>query len=106
VEPLHVGHRLRPPDGRQVPLVDVAERLAASATQAVANEPGGVAALLHRDRREAGQRRAAVGRGNVHHVAERQHLGVAGQREVGLDGQTAGAIHLGAGQLAELPREG
>jgi hypothetical protein len=37
------------------------------------------------------------------HVAERQHLRMARQREVGLDGHAAGAIDLGAGGIAKLP---
>ena len=49
-----------------------------------------VAALLHRDRRDAGQRdRRAVGVADAHHVAEREDLGMPGQREVGLDGDAA-----------------
>ena len=45
-----------------------------------------MAALLHRDRREPGQR---LRRAHGDHVAEREHLGVARQREIGLDGEAA-----------------
>ena len=60
---------------------------------------GGVAAALDGDLGDAGQ---LVQR---HHVADDVHLGVAGQGEVGLHGDPAGAVDLGAGLLAEHPAQ-
>ena len=70
--------------------------------QAGAHELGGVAALLHGHGSHAGEDHGlAVLAAHPHHVAEREHLGMAGQREVGLDRHPAGAVELGARLLGE-----
>ena len=63
-----------------------------------------VAALLHRDRREAGQRDRRRRRclPIADHVTEREDLGVPGQRQVGRDRHAAGAVDLGAGRSASI----
>ena len=72
------------------------------AGEAGADDARGVAPLLHRDRRDSGQQlRLAVRVTDADHVAEREHLGVPGQREVGLDRHPARAVELRAGELAE-----
>ena len=54
--------------------------------------------------RRPGSGRAARRVAHAHHVAERDDLGMAGQREVGLDGHAAGAVDLGARQLGRAGR--
>ena len=74
------------PDRREVALVAVAERRARAAAQPGAHDAGGVAALLHRHRRERpGARSPPVGVADRDHVADREHLGMTGQREVRVD---------------------
>jgi hypothetical protein len=106
VDALHVRDGLRAADGRQVALVAVPERRRAPSREPGADQLGGVAALLHGHRRDAGELRdPAVGSAHAHHVADREHLGMPRKREVGRDGHPPGAVALGAGQLAEPPGE-
>ena len=58
-----------------------------------ADHAGHVASLLHRDRCDAGQYGGlAVSIAHADHVADREDLRVAGKRQVGLDGDPAGAV--------------
>ena len=103
VKALDVGHRARAPDRGEVALVAIVERPRSAPREAVARPRlRRVAPLLHRHRRHARQRRApSVGLAHRDHVAEREHLGMPGQREVRLDGHASGAIELGAGPLGQ-----
>ena len=75
---VEVRDRPRPADRRQVALVAVPERLVVAASEPRLDELGGVAALLHRDGRDAWQvLQLAVLAVHPHHVAEREHLGMA-----------------------------
>ena len=60
---------------------------------------GGVLRALDRDLGDAGQ----VVEGD--HVADDEHLGVAGQREVGVDADPAGPVQRRAGLLGQGPGE-
>ena len=60
---------------------------------------GGVLGALDRDLGDAGQ----VVEGD--HVADDEDLGVARQREVGVDGDPAGAVERGAGLVRERPAQ-
>jgi hypothetical protein len=63
---------------------------------------GDVAALLHRDRRDAHERLPAS---HLHHVADREGVGVVGNRQVGRDEEPSGAVHLRARRVGEKLRE-
>ena len=77
-----------------------------TAAQPRAHELRGVAALLHGDRRDAREpQRLPVLPAHADHVAEREHLGMPGQAEVGFDHDAARAVELGARQVRELRRE-
>ena len=85
-------------DGRQRALVEVVERL----LRRLAGQPpgdllGGVLRALDRDLRDTGE---VV---EVDHVADHEHLGIAGQGEVGVDADPAGPVERGAGLLGEGP---
>ena len=106
LQALDVGDRGGAADRGEVALVAVAERrrlLRRAAGRATTLRR--VAALLHRDRRDARERDDAVGAAHAHHVAEREHLRVPGKREVRLDGDAARAVALRAGELGERRRE-
>ena len=73
----------------------VAERRRDGARDASADGLGGVASLLHRDRREAGEGdHRPVGLADPDHVADGEDLGMAGEREVRLDRHATRAIRL------------
>jgi len=78
------------------------EGLSAAAAEARPDEPRRVSALLHRDRRQPGQWRPAVRRAHVHHVAQREHVGVPGKRQVGPDRHAARPVDLDPGLAGEL----
>ena len=61
---------------------------------------GGVLAHLHRDLRDAGQR-LAVGPGERRQVADDEHVGVTGNRQVRLDQHAPGAIERHAERRPE-----
>src|SRR3954467_6100593 len=95
VDPLDLGDGAGASDRGEVALVDVAERLDGLAEHPPPHDLRGVAALLHRHGRDARQVLHVPLRVlHAHHVAEREHLRVAGQREVRLDGDAPGAIRL------------
>jgi len=73
-------------DRRELAFVPVPERLMGSARDRTRR----VASLLHRNRRHAVKLLPAHG----DHVAEREHLGMTCDRQVGLDGDPPGAIGL------------
>ena len=88
------------PDGGDAAEVAVAERLGLLvAAQAAADRVRGVQAALHRDLGDTGQ---VVEAG---HVADREHLGMAGQREVGQHLDPPGTVDLGPARLREHARE-
>ena len=95
------------PDGREVALVVIVEGgRRPLAAQSGADDLTGVAPLLHRHRRDAGHdAHDTVSAAHAHHVAEREHLRVARQRQVGLHRQAPGAVQIGAGEIAEPLRE-
>ena len=66
--------------------------------QATPDRVRGMQASLHRDLGDAGK---VVERG---HVADREHLGMTGQREIGQHLDAAGAIGLGARGVGERVR--
>ena len=103
LEALEVGDGLAAADRGEVALVAVVERRRLLPGEAVADGAAGVAALLHRDRRDARQRHdGSVGVAHLDHVADRDHLGMARQRQVGLDRDAAGAVDLDARLAREL----
>ena len=103
---VEVGDRAGAADRREIALVQVMERLDWAAAEARTNELGGIATLLHRDRRDAEELLdATIAAAYADHVAERQNLGVAGECQVRLDGHPSGAVHVRAGQLTELGRQ-
>ena len=65
------------------------------AVEAAGDGAGRVQTALHRDLGDAGQ---LVER---HHVADGEHLGMAGKRQVGEDGDAAGAVDVGSRRLGE-----
>ena len=88
-------------DGGDAPEVAVAERLEprSSPAQATADRVRGVQAALHRDLGDAGQVVEAD------HVAHREHLGMAGQREVGQRRDAPGPVDLRPARLGERARQ-
>ena len=79
-----VGHRVVAADRRHLPLVEVAERLGGLAPAPPQDLAGDVLAALDRRLGHLGERRAVpAGRGRD--VTDGEDLGVARQREVGLD---------------------
>jgi hypothetical protein len=57
---------------------------------------------LHRHRRHAGEEHGVtVGRTHPDHVPDREHLGVAWKREIGLDRHPSGTVDLGARKVAK-----
>ena len=70
--------------------------------EAVADDASGVAALLHRDGREAGKRdRRAVGLADANHVSDREHVRVTGEREVLEDLDAPRAVDFESGVFGE-----
>ena len=97
-EPQLADHRDRAEaaDDRHRALVEVVERL----LRRLALDPavdllGGVLRTLDRDLRDA---REVV---EADHVADDEHLGVAGEGEVGVDADAAGAVERGAGLVGQ-----
>ena len=106
MQALDVGYRTSPPDRREVALVAVPERRGGASSQPRAHGLRRIAPLLHRHRGDARESHdVALLIAHANHVTEREHLRVAGERQVGLDGHAAGAVQLGACQRAELLRE-
>ena len=93
-----VGDRLPASDRGHVALVEVAERAWLAILEAGADGLGRVAALLHGDGRDSRQRLGPV---DADHVAEREDLGMPGQRQVGSHGHPAGPVDAGSGRPAE-----
>ena len=93
-------------DRGEVALVAVVERRRSRRPRSRARiGAGGVAALLHRDRCHAGERHdRPVAVAHRDHVAEREHLGVARQRQVGPDGDPPGPVDLRSGQPRQRGR--
>ena len=104
LEPFDVRHGRRAPDRREVALVAIAEwRRRGPPAQPGAHHPRRVAPLLHRDGGHAGKDcDRAIRVAHADHVAERQHLGVAGDREVGLNGHAPGAVELRSALRSQL----
>ena len=76
---VQVGDRAGAADRCEIALVAVAKRADASSPEPGGDEPRGVSPLLHRDRGHAGEGDGRpVRAANADHVAERQHLGMAG----------------------------
>jgi hypothetical protein len=103
VQALDVGDGPGAPDRRERSLVAVAKRRRITAGDASADHATRMAALLHRNRSEPGIDADLVrfGVADADHVAECEHLGVAGQAQIRLDGDAPGAIDLRAGGLTE-----
>ena len=95
-----VGHRLSPPDDRELALVPVAEGAARPAGQVALDDRGRVLAHLDRDRADAGERCRPPG-GERGGVAQDEHLGVARDGAVGLDDHPAHAVE----RRAEAPEQ-
>ena len=103
---LDVGHGARAADGRDVSLVAVAEGLRLLAAQARLDHLGRVAPLLHGDRRDPEQLlRLAVLAEHPDHVAEREHLGMARQGQLGPHRDAPGPIDVGSRRLSQLAGE-
>src|SRR3954451_13730349 len=82
---VEIRHRAGAADRGQVALVAVMERRGLAAAHPVRNQAPGVAALLDRRGRHAGQLlRLTVPAAHAHHVSERDYLGMSGQRQVAL----------------------
>ena len=90
------GNGTEATDRRHRALVEVVERLLRGlAGQASGDLLGGVLGALDRDLRDA---RQVV---EVDHVADHEHLGIAGQREVGVDADPSGPVERRAALLGQ-----
>ena len=104
---VQVGDRGGAADRRQVALVAVAERPGVAAAQPRAHELGRVAALLHRDRRHAGQDLTSPSGLRTRTMSPSASTsGWPGRRQVRLDRDPAGAVDLRARQLGQAARQG
>ena len=88
--------RAETPDGRDAAEIAVLERQRILLTlQATQDGVGRVQTALHRD---FGDAREVIER---HHVANREHFGMPGKREVGKRRDATGPVHFRAGLLGE-----
>ena len=98
-----VRHGPCPPDRGQVALVAVTERRRRPPGEPVADEAPGVAPFLHGHGREPGERVDVAGAcvADRHHVADGQHGGMPGQREIRLHRHAPSAVELSPGRACE-----
>src|SRR5690606_11422691 len=89
-----------PPDRGEVPLVQVAERLARLALEVAADRARDVATHLQRRGRDAWDRPAVLALDSGQ-IARHEDVGVARDGQVGLDPDPAGAVEGGADRTAE-----
>src|SRR5512132_1348116 len=91
---------------REVAFVVIPEPRSGAGAQASANRFRRVAALLHGDRRDAGEHdRLAARAAYADHVTEGEDLRMPGKRQIRLDRHASGAVCLGPGELGEPARK-
>src|SRR2546428_9934959 len=101
MDPLDVGDGLRAADRGQVALVVVPEGLDVPASEAVPDNAGDVASLLHRDGCKTGERLAGEG----DHVADREDLWMVRQRKLSADREASDSVDLRPGGGSQRGRE-
>ena len=101
-----VGDRRCSADRGQVAHVPVAEGVVLATTQPRADDAGCVPPLLHRHGCDTRQHDGLAARlTDAHHVADREHLRMPGEAEVGFDGDASGTVKLSSSQLGEAAGE-
>src|SRR5258707_13791462 len=99
LQPLEINDGIRAPDRGEATLINIAKRLLWPAHgDALLNQPGHIATLLHGGGRNAGDRSPALT--EARGVANPKIVGRLGYAQIGIDPHAPAAIHLRAQPLA------